>query len=172
MKAQTRDKRVEELQDKLDEELSDISSLEETSQRLQQLKTQYCLSDSDVVVCCFRGIMTLADLPNKKTKIKEMTAHLMSFVELLEPYCVTIVAEKNLIEALLNYVQDDETLFEGFMISCKELYDADVLGEDAVLAWVEHKRASNDPEMEPYLAQMQPFVDWLNESEDEDSDEE
>lgn len=172
MKSHTRDKRVEEVQDKLDEELADISSLEETSARFEQLKAQYVLSDSDVVVCVFRAIMNLAELSNKKTKVKEMTAHLLSFSELLEPYCKTLVAEKNLIEALLNYVQDDDSLFDGFMITCKELYDADVLGEDSVLAWVEHKRGSNDADMEPYLTQMQPFVDWLEEAEESSDDEE
>eukprot|EP00657_Telonema_sp_P-1_P004169 TRINITY_DN19638_c0_g1_i1.p1 TRINITY_DN19638_c0_g1~~TRINITY_DN19638_c0_g1_i1.p1 ORF type:complete len:185 (-),score=79.40 TRINITY_DN19638_c0_g1_i1:46-600(-) len=170
MKTQTKDKRVEELQDKLDEELADISSLDETLTRIKLLKSQYVLSDTDVVVCVFRAIMNLADFSNKKSRHKEMTSHLLSYADILEPFCKTLVAEKNLVEALLNYVQDDETLFDGFMPTCKELYDADVLGEDAVIAWVEHKSAQSDPEMEPYLTAMKPFIEWLEEAE-ESSDE-
>jgi len=172
MKTQTRDKRVEDLQEKMDEELSDINCLEETAQRFLLFKSQYVLSDADVVVCLFRAIMTLVDLSNEKTMAKDMTAHLLSFVELLEPFCKTLVAEKNLIEALLNYVQDDERLFDGFMVTCKEMYDADILGEDAIIAWVEHKKGQADGDMEPYLTQMQPFVDWLEEADESDSDDE
>jgi len=170
MKSNTRDKRVEDMSEKLEEDLADISSLEDTAKKIAALKKNYVLTDNDVVVIVFRGIMNLVDFQGKKSRHKEMTSHLVAFCELLEPYCKTVDNEKQLIEALLNYVQDDETLFDGFMVTCKELYDADVLAEDSILAWVQHKTSQGDPEMEPYLTQMAPFVEWLNEAE-ESSDE-
>jgi hypothetical protein len=170
IKAHTRDKRVEDTQEKIEEELADISSLEETTTRLQLLKNQYVLGDSDIVVCVFRGIMGLADLSGKKPA-KEMTAHLVAFSELLEPFCNSTAAERSLMQALCDYMQDEDSLMEGFMVTCKELYDADVLGEDSILAWVEHKTNEADPDMQPFLTQMAPFVSWLQEA-DESSEEE
>jgi hypothetical protein len=172
VKTNTRDKRVEDMAEKLEEELADITSLDETLKQVALLKTQYVLGDVEVVVVLFQGIMKLADYQGKKSASKEMTQHLITFYELLEPYCKSITAEKNLIEALLNYVQDDESLFDGFMVTCKELYDVDVLGEDSILAWVEHKTGQGDPEMEPYLNQMAPFIEWLNDADEDSSDEE
>jgi hypothetical protein len=170
-KSHTADARFQEMQEKLDEELQDIQSFEDTNRRIEQLKKQYVLTDDIVVVAVFRCIMEIADLTSKKTRPQEMTKHLMSFVELIEPQCKTVSAEKKLIEAMLNYIQDDLSLTDAFMITCKELYDADALGEDSIIAWVRHKESQNDPDMEPFLKQMAPFVEWLEEADSDDSDE-
>jgi len=170
-KSHTEDKRFQEMQEKLDEELQDIESFESTNKKISQLKKQYVLSDDLVVVAVFRCIMEIADMTNKKTRHQEFTKHVMSFVELLEPQCKTVSAEKKLMEALLNYIQDDPSLTEAFMITCKELYDADALGEDSIIAWVKRKEGQNDPEMAPFLKQMVPFIEWLEEADSDESDE-
>merc|ERR1711935_1226142 len=105
-----------------------------TNKKISQLKKQYVLSDDLVVVAVFRCIMEIADMTNKKTRHQEFTKHVMSFVELLEPQCKTVSAEKKLMEALLNYIQDD-------------------------------------PEMAPFLKQMVPFIEWLEEADSDESDE-
>jgi len=169
-KAHTEDSRFQEIQEKLDEELQDIESFESTNRKIEQLKKQFVLTDDLVVVAVFRCIMEIADLTHKKTRSQEFTKHVISFVELIEPQCKTMSTEKKLMEALLNYIQDDSTLQEAFMVTCKELYDADALGEDSIVAWVKHKESQNDPDMEPYLKQMIPFVEWLEEADSDDSD--
>ena len=60
----------------------------------------------------------------------------------------------------------------------KLLYDADVLSEEAVIAWGQAKDAAllHDPDMDVrFLEKVRPFIDWLeeeSESEEESSDEE
>ncbi|KAH8701711.1 putative translation initiation factor eif-2b epsilon subunit [Talaromyces proteolyticus] len=59
------------------------------------------------------------------------------------------------------------------LFTAKELYDLDVVEEEAYEAWWADERSSSTEEMRKVRSQTQQFVDWLaNASEEEESDEE
>jgi len=43
-----------------------------------------------------------------------------------------------------------------------------VLGEEAIIEWYETTQKGGDQEFATYLSYMEPFVNWLNETEEED----
>jgi hypothetical protein len=57
----------------------------------------------------------------------------------------------------------------------KMLYDADILSEEALFAWANAKRkellAESDGDAR-FFGKAKPFIQWLSEASDEDSDEE
>lgn len=58
------------------------------------------------------------------------------------------------------------------LFAAKELYDLDIVEEEAYEAWWADERSSSTEEMRKVRAQTQQFIDWLaNASEDEDEDE-
>lgn len=57
------------------------------------------------------------------------------------------------------------------LFTAKELYDLDIVEEEAYEAWWADERSSSTEEMKKVRAQTQQFVDWLaNASEEEDDD--
>jgi translation initiation factor eIF-2B subunit epsilon len=53
----------------------------------------------------------------------------------------------------------------------KLLYDEEVVGEEACLAWADEKAHADDSD-KVYLNKCAAFIQWLREAEDEDEDEE
>ena len=51
----------------------------------------------------------------------------------------------------------------------KLLYERDIIGEEAILAWAEEK-AHADEEEKRFLRLAEPFLEWLQEAEEESSD--
>lgn len=59
------------------------------------------------------------------------------------------------------------------LFTAKELYDLEILEEEAFEQWWADERSSNSDELRKVRAQTQQFVDWLaNAEEDESSEEE
>lgn len=50
------------------------------------------------------------------------------------------------------------------------LYDADVIAEDTVHYW--HKKGSSTKGRNVFMKEMEPFMKWLEEADEEDDDEE
>ena len=66
------------------------------------------------------------------------------------------------------YCFDDKALTKVFPMFIKMLYDADVIGEATILSW---KGGQSSPKgRESFLKDMQPFLKWLAEAEEEESD--
>ena len=53
----------------------------------------------------------------------------------------------------------------------KLLYELDIAGEEALLAWAEEKTYADEDEKR-FLKLAQPFLDWLQEAEEESEEEE
>ncbi|ETN43101.1 uncharacterized protein HMPREF1541_02259 [Cyphellophora europaea CBS 101466] len=54
----------------------------------------------------------------------------------------------------------------------KDLYDLEVFSEESILAWWKDVRSTSDAEMEAVRAQTDPFIQWLEEAEEESDEDE
>lgn len=63
------------------------------------------------------------------------------------------------------YCYEDSKLLKLFSQILRILYDADVLGEDAILFW--YKRGSHPKGRNVFLHDVEPFIKWLEEAEEE-----
>ena len=68
------------------------------------------------------------------------------------------------------YCYEDSKLLKLFSQILRILYDADVLGEDAILFW--YKRGSHPKGRNVFLHDVEPFIKWLEEAEEEGEEEE
>jgi len=59
------------------------------------------------------------------------------------------------------------------MPTCQALYehDANVLGEEAIIEWYDAAVKSGDEDNAPYIKHMAPFVEWLQEADEDDEEE-
>lgn len=58
------------------------------------------------------------------------------------------------------------------LFTAKELYDLDLVNEEAFEQWWADERSSNSEEMRRVRSQTEQFIDWLANAEEEDEDEE
>lgn len=67
------------------------------------------------------------------------------------------------------YCYEDSKLLKLFSQILRILYDADVLGEDAILFW--YKKGSHPKGRNVFLHDVEPFIKWLEEAEEEGGEE-
>ena len=68
------------------------------------------------------------------------------------------------------FCYEDNRLLKLFSDIVRALYDLDIIGEDTVLHW--YKKGSHPKGRNVFLKDIEPFVRWLEEAEEEDEDEE
>jgi translation initiation factor 5 len=90
--------------------------------------------------------------------------------------CSDAKSQRALLCGLERYVTETGTSgFKAFSLILNQLYEFDLVEEDVIKAWNEDVSAASGIEVEPKVAQAvrkqaKKFIDWLDESEDEDSD--
>ena len=67
------------------------------------------------------------------------------------------------------YCYEDSKLLKLFSQILRILYDADVLGEDTILFW--YKKGSHPKGRNVFLHDVEPFIKWLEEAEEEGEEE-
>ncbi|KAI9932753.1 hypothetical protein ASPWEDRAFT_202756 [Aspergillus wentii DTO 134E9] len=84
-------------------------------------------------------------------------------------------AKPDQVDLLVLLQQDLAQRNKGDMVllfTAKELYDLEIVDEEAYEQWWDDERSSNSEEMKKVRAQTQQFVDWLANAEEEESSEE
>lgn len=83
--------------------------------------------------------------------------------------------KKDQVDLLLQLQQDLTHRTKGdtiLLFTAKELYDLELVDEEAYEQWWEHEGSSSTEEMRKVRSQAQQFVDWLANAEEESSEEE
>jgi translation initiation factor 5 len=94
----------------------------------------------------------------------------------LSAACPDTALQRALLCAFERYVTETATSgFKAFSLILSQLYELDLIEEDVIKAWNEDVAAASCIDVEPKVAQAvrkqaTKFIDWLDESEDEDSD--
>jgi translation initiation factor eIF-2B subunit epsilon len=134
----------------------------------------------------YRGLYSAGDVDaeskdGKLELLKRTAAQLHRWKDLLTKF---LKNEEDQVELLLTLEEfcGEEGDFEGtgekgaafaaiFPQLLKLLYERDIVGEEALLAWAEEKTHA-DEEEKRFLRLAEPFLEWLQEAEEESSDEE
>lgn len=149
-----------------------------------------CLPPPHIIIDEYKGLYNAKDI-NSKTKegrlelLRRATIQLRQWQDLLQKF---VRGEEDQVELLLTLEEfcGEEGDFEEtgergadyvgiFPQLLKVLYDLDVVSEEALVAWAKEKEMAEEQEKQ-FLRLAQPFLDWLQEAEEEsdeeDSDEE
>ena len=105
----------------------------------------------------------------------------LQFSSLLTNYCKTPSAELDCLRALESFCRDRNRLFTDVAAKTMQmLYDDDVIQEETILKWYKEppvdEGEDEDEDFDDGFAEVirekvKPLIDWLEESEEEDSDE-
>jgi len=171
LQSQTHDRRMEDMAEGVEELVNDLQDMMLTADAIKTLQKQQSLNDKDAITVIVHVLHEQADLSGKN-RAKEYMKYIMQYADLLAKFTKGRTAEVQLMNVLLQYIMEDPDLEKGFMPTCQALYEheASVLGEEAIAQWYESTTAKEDEDFAPYLERMEPFVQWLQDA-DEDEDE-
>eukprot|EP01064_Diplonema_japonicum_P029833 TRINITY_DN490_c4_g1_i1.p1 TRINITY_DN490_c4_g1~~TRINITY_DN490_c4_g1_i1.p1 ORF type:complete len:355 (+),score=142.94 TRINITY_DN490_c4_g1_i1:56-1120(+) len=98
-----------------------------------------------------------------------------TFLKKIKPYAgvfkrfVADSTEKYVIECMELLIFEVPDIQDKFPIALKRLYDEEIVQEDAIITWYEGKLNKNNKELSQTLrTKSKPFIDWLQEEEDDD----
>jgi hypothetical protein len=167
------ERQLEELKVHLTEMLTSDppAELPELLEAAKEKKTEYKLPDAELIKALWSVLLATVNMVGKNgqqilaTFLKQIKAYKKLFTE----FATSAKAET----ALINHIQvtcyEDSKLQKLFAQIVRILYDADIVGEDAIVFW--YKKGSVAKGRNVFVKDMEPFIKWLEEAEEEEDDE-
>ncbi|KAF7817764.1 Basic leucine zipper and W2 domain-containing protein 2 [Senna tora] len=89
-----------------------------------------------------------------------------TWAELLNTFCTSGKLELELMYKVQMQCYEDAKLMKLFPEIIRSLYDQDVLAEDTILHWF--RKGTNTKGRQTFVKALEPFVNWLEEAEEEE----
>lgn len=136
-------------------------------------REEWDLNDADTLKSVFLGIVdgVLAGSSGRNIQQTQFAVlkSLKAYSKVLNNYCPSARLESQLLVTAQVTCYEDSRLLKMFADVVKVLYDTDVVGEDAVRFW--YAKGSNPKGRNVFLKDMEPFMKWLDEAEEDSYDE-
>ncbi|KAA3464534.1 Basic leucine zipper and W2 domain-containing 2 [Gossypium australe] len=146
-------------------EESDMSEVIETvKQRVKDAK----LPDIEVIRILWDVIMDAVQWSGKNQQQNANSAlrQVKTWAKLLNSFCTSGNIELELIYKVQMQCYEDAKLMKLFPEIVRSLYDQDVLAEDTILHWF--RKGTNPKGRQTFVKALEPFVNWLEEAEEEE----
>jgi len=158
-----------ELKSHIQEEGTVKEALEITTTKIDELK----LAEVEVLPVIWRSVMD--SMPRSSKSSTQQQTHqsvirlLRTWIKLFQSHCKSSRGELTLLNTIQEYLYGETAILKLFPNIVKLFYDVDILGEDTILLW--YKTGSSPKGRQVFLRDMEPFIQWLQDAESEDSDE-
>lgn len=147
------------------------------SQLLQPVrakKEEFELADGDVLKATFLGLTDSVLSASVGRNQAQIHFGVLKAVKTFGPALARLSSSPRLEASLLQTVQvtcyEESRLLKIFKDIVKILYDADVVSESAIRFW--YTKGSAPKGRNVFLSDMQPFIQWLDEAEEEEDEDE
>eukprot|EP00884_Botryococcus_braunii_P005038 jgi/Botrbrau1/14535/Bobra.0212s0002.1 len=135
-------------------------------------KAECQLPDTDVIKVIWTVVVDAVGTQTKNA-IQITTAvgkQVKLYNALFQEFCKTQRTEAALVVHVQVYCYEDAKLLKLFAKIVRILYDNDILGEDTIHWW--YKKGSHPKGRNVFVRDIEPFIKWLEEAEEDDEDEE
>jgi hypothetical protein len=135
-------------------------------------KAECGLPDADILKVGWQALVKSINMTGKNNQqiVQALAKQIKAYKSLLSTYATNGKLELSLLVTIQVVCYEDNRLLKLFSDIVRVLYDLDVLGEDTVLHW--YKKGSHPKGRNVFLKDIEPFIKWLEEAEEEDEDEE
>lgn len=154
----------------LTDAIADEKSGKEIIAELKEFVTKTGISEQEVAVLVWQCIMNAEEWNKKEDLLQDQVVrHLKKYVTLFAAFTTNFKSELHLLNKIQEYCYDNMNFIKSFNKIVLLLYKTDVLSEDAILKWYKETHSSRGWSV--FMDQMKKFVDWLEQAEEEESDE-
>jgi len=147
----------------------------EVSAKELVLSTKECaekhdLQHEEVVVILWASVMKAVEWNKKEDLLAEQAfAHIKKYAPVFVAFTTTPEIELLLLQKVQEYCYDNMNFLKLFQKMVTLLYKTDVISEDAIINW--YKTGHVPKGKSVFLTQMEKMVEWLQNAEEESSDE-
>jgi len=153
----------------LSDAIADEKSGKEIISELKEFVTKTGISEQEVAVLVWQCVMNAEEWNKKEDLLQEQAVrHLKKYVILFAAFTTNMKSELHLLNKIQEYCYDNMNFIKSFNKIVLLLYKTDVLSEDAILKWYKETHSSRGWSV--FMDQMKKFVDWLEQAEEEESD--
>jgi len=162
----------EEMQASLMAAIADEEPVAEVIKAFKERKEASELSDMDCLKVVWNSLMDSLQLTGKNQQ--QVQFMVLKHVKAWHKLLATVASSARLEAALMVEIQvhcyEDSQKLKLFGDIIRILYDVDVIAEDTIHYW--HKKGSSTKGRNVFMKEMEPFMKWLEEAEEEDDDDE
>lgn len=134
-------------------------------------KQENALPDSEVIRVVWTALLKSVNLTGKNQQqiMQAIVVKIKSYHKMLSTFATNGKLELALLINVQVQCYEDNRLLKIFSDIVRLLYDADIVGEDTVLHW--YKKGSHPKGRNVFLKDIEPFIKWLEEAEEDDEEE-
>ncbi|KAJ3299180.1 hypothetical protein HK104_009784 [Borealophlyctis nickersoniae] len=127
-------------------------------------------TESDVVPIMWDAMISAVDWSNNPGQIEgQVVKNLATWGKVFAAFTTSPKTELGLLQKVQQVCYEDARFMKHFRAIVSNLYKHDVVSESAILYWAEKGAAQQGKTI--FMKQMEPFIAWLKEQEDESEEE-
>ncbi|KAJ3141453.1 hypothetical protein HK101_003381 [Irineochytrium annulatum] len=135
---------------------------------LHSQQKAHSLKEAEVLTILMDGIIH-AEWNSKSDQIEaQITRSIASWPKVLANFCSSAKTEIAFLQRIQYICYEDARLTKHFQRIIAKMYEHDILSDSAILYWFEKGTLKEGKAM--FLKQMEPFVEYLRENDDEDEE--
>jgi len=159
-----------ELKEKLKEMMEHETTPKDIISLCKEYKERHSLQDHEICLQIWKTVMASVEWNKKEELVADQALkHLKSYAAAFAEFTTTSKSEMLLIQRVQDYCYDNMNFMKVFQKIILLFYKMDVLGEDSIIKWYNNGHTTKGKSV--FLPQMQKMVDWLQNAEEESSDE-
>eukprot|EP00798_Chlamydomonas_sp_ICE-L_P027438 gene27438-4739_t len=134
-------------------------------------KEEHKLPEAEVLRIVWVSMMQGMNMTGKNQQqvLLAVVGKIKAYHKILATFATSGKLELSLLNNIQVYCYEDNRLLKQFSDIVRLLYNADILGEDTIRHW--HKKGSHLKGRNVFLKDIEPFMTWLDEAEDEEESE-
>ncbi|XP_074583436.1 uncharacterized protein LOC141839557 [Curcuma longa] len=160
--------KLKEMKAALTTQIEEEIDMSEVIQNAKQHVKDAKLPDVEVVRILWDMLMDSVQWSgkNQQQNANSVLHQVKTWAGLLNAFCTSGKLELELIYKIQIQCYEDAKLMKLFPEIIRSLYDQDVLAEDSILLWF--RRGANPKGRQTFVKALEPFVNWLEEAEEEE----
>lgn len=160
-----------ELKTRLKKLLQNEVSAKELTVSTKECAEKHSIKDSEIIVILWGSIMKAVEWNKKEDLLAEQAfSHLKKYAPALAAFATNTKVELQLLQKVQEYCYDNMNFMKLFQKLIALLYKTDILSEDAIITWYKSGHVAKGKSV--FLTQMEKMVEWLQNAEEESSEEE
>ncbi|KAJ6802600.1 basic leucine zipper and W2 domain-containing protein 2-like [Iris pallida] len=160
--------KLKEMKSALTTQIAEERDIAEVTETVKQRVKDTKIPDIEVVRILWDVLMDAVQWSGKNQQQNANSAlrQVKAWAKLLNAFCSSGKLELELMYKVQIQCYEDAKLMKLFPEIVRSLYDQDVLAEDTILLWF--RKGANPKGRQTFVKALEPFVNWLEEAEEEE----
>lgn len=170
-KAQASQELKRELQSAIIDDIKDNKNQKDIINEVRDLSVKNIIPEHEVITIIWTTIMSLGEWNKKEELVADQALrHLRIYAQFFQAFTTSERSELALILKMQEYCYDNMNFMNSFYKIMVLFYKLEVISEDSVLKW--YREAHSPKGKMHFLEKMRPFIEWLQNAEEESGSEE